>query len=416
MFTIRALRRAALTAAAVLVISACSQSAPLSAPGAATSTSAPSGWAAVLQAARGQRVSWYMYGGDDVLNGFVTGELSKRLRRYGVAVNQVKLTDTADAVNKLLGEKQAGRHPGSVDLVWVNGENFATGKQANLWTCGYVGALPNTRYVDLSDPGISSDFGTPVQGCETPWQQADSALVYDGSKLAASDVASVASLSAWAKAHPGRFTYPAPPDFTGSMAVRTFLYDTAGGRAALGDDPAAPAFSRATGRLWNRLNALAPSLWRGGQTYPSTQNQTEKLYAEGEVDAFFTYGPGATADKVRTGTFPASTRQAVLSVGNIANTSFVAIPANAPHAAAAQVLANELLDPDVQLALFKANGSYPAIDLATLAPAQRQQFAAVDLGPSVLPLAALAAHTVAELPAAAISRVDDGWKTYVLQR
>ena len=26
---------------------------------------------------------------------------------------------------------------------------------------------------------------------------------------------------------PGRFSYPAPPDFTGSMVVRTFLYGTA---------------------------------------------------------------------------------------------------------------------------------------------------------------------------------------------
>jgi len=414
---IRALRPAALAGAALLALTACSHSAdPSSAPATVADSAAPAGWPTVLQAARGQQVNWYMYGGDEVLNTFVTGELSQRLKRYGVTVNEVKLTDTADAVNKLLAEKQAGRGKGSIDLVWVNGENFATGKQAGLWKCGYDRALPNATHVDFTDPAISSDFGTLVQGCETPWQQADSALVYDSSKFAATDVASVTALSAWAKAHPGRFTYPAPPDFTGSMAVRTFLYDTAGGRAALRNDPNAPAFSEATGRLWDRLSTLAPSLWRKGKTYPSTQDQTEKLYANGEIDAFFTYGPGATSDKVRTGTFPDSTREAVLGVGNIANTSFVAIPANAPHAAAAQILANELLDPAVQLALFKANGSYPAIDLDKLPPAQRQQFASVNLGPSVLPLAELAAHTLPELPAAAISRVEDGWKTHVLQR
>lgn len=419
MTTPRALRRLALAGTAVLALSACSPSPDASGSdpsSASTASSEAGGWSAVLHAARGQRVNWYMYGGDDALNGFVTGELSRRLARYGVTVNQVKITDTADAVNKLLAEKQAGRKPGSVDLVWVNGENFATGKQAKLWACGYDRTLPNASRVDFNDPAISADFGTPVQGCETPWQQADSALVYDSSKLDARDVASVSSLSAWVQAHPGRFTYPAPPDFTGSMAVRTFLYDTAGGRAALGDDADTPAFSAATARLWDRLTALAPSLWRKGRTYPSTQEQTEKLYADGEIDAFFTYGPGATADKVRTGTFPASTSQAVVSVGNIANTSFVAIPVNAPHAAAAQVLANELLDPAVQLALFKANGSYPAIDLDRLSPTQRADFAAVDLGPSVLPLAQLAAHTVPELPAAAISRVEEGWKTRVLQR
>ncbi|MGI9119493.1 MAG: hypothetical protein ACR2G7_05125 [Acidimicrobiales bacterium] len=61
--------------------------------------------------------------------------------------------DTVEALNKVIGEKQAGRNDdGSVDLIWINGENFATGKQADLWYCGYVESLPNAKYVDFSDP------------------------------------------------------------------------------------------------------------------------------------------------------------------------------------------------------------------------------------------------------------------------
>ncbi|MGZ6802370.1 MAG: ABC transporter substrate-binding protein [Mycobacteriales bacterium] len=373
-----------------------------------------SGWPSVLAAAKGQTVNWYMYGGDSTLNAFVAGPLADRLKRYGVTVNQVKLTDTVDAVNKVLAEKQAGRgSEGAVDLIWINGENFATGKQVGLWRCAPTDQLPNSRYLDLTDPAITSDFGLAVDGCESPWQQADSALVYDSSKLRPSDVSSVSSLFAWARSHPGRFTYPAPPDFTGSMAVRTFLYDTAADPAAL-QQPAAVA--TAAGALWPRLNALAPSLWRGGSTYPASQGDLEKLYASGEVDAFLTYGPGSVADKVAKGVFPRSTREAVPSIGNIANTSFVAIPFNAAHTAAAQVLANELLDPAVQLALFKAEGTYPAISLNALDPAQRQAFAAVDLGPNVLTVAELTAHTRPELPAAQVTALETGWKRHVQQR
>jgi putative spermidine/putrescine transport system substrate-binding protein len=372
-------------------------------------------WNTVLAAAKGQTVNWYMWGGDDTLNGFVNGTLAARLERYGVTLNQVKITDTVDAVNKMLAEKQAGRKTGgAVDLVWVNGENFATGKQAKLWRCGYDRDLPNARYVDATDPAITHDFGLAVDGCESPWQQATSALVYDSAKLSAQDVGSVSSLFAWAARHPGRFTYPAPPDFTGSMAVRSFLYDTAGTPQALVSDAA--AVQRTADRLWTRLNAVAPSLWRSGRTYPAGQDDVEKLYGGGEVDAFLTYGPGAVADKVAKGVFPKTTREAVLSIGNIANTSFVAIPDNAAHSAAAMVLANELLDPAVQLALFKAEGAYPAVSLPKLTAADRQAFVAVDLGPNVLTLAQLTAHTRPELPAAAVTQLEAGWKRHVQQR
>ncbi len=407
----RARRTLVLALTAIVALSACGT-------GETTSSSAPdsSDWSTVLSEAHGQQVNWYMYGGDEALNRFVAGPLTERLKRYGVTVNQVKIIDTAEAVNKVLGEKQAGRDKGSVDLIWVNGENFASGKQAKLWRCGYDRNLPNANYVDFSDRAVTHDFGVPVEGCESVWQQANSALVYDSSALAARDVASVDALFAWARTNAGRFTYPAPPDFTGSMAVRTILYDTAGGPDTLGDSVDDPDLAAASDRLWRRLNDIEPALWRGGDTYPATQEQVEKLYASGEIKAFLTYGPGAVGQKVAKGTFPASTREAVLSVGNIANNSFVAIPANASHAAAAMVVANELLDPAVQLALFEANGAYPAIDLAKLPAEERAAFDAVELGPTVLPLTDLTAHTQPELPAGYISRIEAGWKTHVLQQ
>jgi putative spermidine/putrescine transport system substrate-binding protein len=62
------------------------------------------------------------------------GWVARQAAALGITVKQVRISDTADAVNKILGEKQAGRtQDGSVDLVWVNGENFASGMQAHLW-------------------------------------------------------------------------------------------------------------------------------------------------------------------------------------------------------------------------------------------------------------------------------------------
>ena len=374
-------------------------------------------WSSVLAPAKGQTVSWYMYGGDTVLNTFVTGYVANQLKKDGVTLKQVKITDTVDAVNAVLGEKQAGKNTGgSVDAIWINGENFATGVQAKLWDCGWPQELPNAQYVDFTNPAVATDFGVPVDGCEAAWQQADSALVYDSAKLSSADVTSVSSLFAWAKAHPGQFTYPALPDFTGSMAVRTILYDTIGGPSSLAGPFDAATYAPAAAKLWGRLNAIAPSLWRGGSTYPASQDAVEKLYSDGEISAFFTYGPGAVGTQVSQGLFPNTTREAVLAGGNIGNESFLAIPYNAAHTAGALVLANMLQDPQTQLALYKAEGTYPGIDLAKTDPATQAQFAAVPISPSVLPLTALTRNAQPELASGYVTRIEADWKTHVLQK
>ena len=406
-------RLLATLAVGVLALSACSSSGG----GNPSATLDVSNWSSVLAAAKGQRVNWYMYGGDDTLNTFVTGYVADALRKDGVTLNQVKVTDTGDAVNTVLGEKQGGKTTGgAVDAIWINGENFATGVQAKIWYCGWVKDLPNAKYVDFTNPAVTSDFGVPVNGCESVWQQADSALVYNDAKLTPADVASVTSLLAWAKTHPGRFTYPALPDFTGSMAVRTILYDTIGGPQSLSGPFDEATYAPAASKLFARLNAIAPSLWRGASTYPQSEDAVEKLYADGVIDAYFTYGPGAVADKVDKGQYPATTREAVPSVGNIANISNIAIPNDANHQAAALVLANLLQDPATQLALYQAEGIYPGIDLDKTSPQTRSAFAAVPLSPSVLPLAALLAHAQPELASAYVTRIEKDWKSAVLQK
>ncbi|QNE18248.1 ABC transporter substrate-binding protein [Kribbella qitaiheensis] len=409
----RRTRLAAVLGAGLLAVTACGSTKATSAAGAVDA----SDWSSVLAQAKGQTVNWYMYGGDDVLNTFVTGYVADQLEQVGVGLKQIKITDTVDAVNAVIGARQAGQNSGgSVDAIWINGENFATGVQSKLWNCGWPGDLPNSKYVDFTNPGVANDFGVPVNGCEAAWQQANSALVYDSSKLSTADIASVSSLIAWATAHPGHFTYPALPDFTGSMAVRTILYDTIGGPASLSGPFEQAKYAPAATKLWTRLNALAPSLWRGGATYPQSQAAVEKLYSDGEISAFLTYGPGAVGAQVSKGLFPASTRETVPAPGNIANVSFLAIPYNAAHTAGALVLANVLQDPQTQLALYKAEGIYPGIDLAKTDAATQAQFAAVPISRSVLPLAALTRHAQPELASGYVSRLEHDWKTQVLQR
>lgn len=377
----------------------------------------PADWPGVLAAARGTILDWYMYTGDQAVNAVVDGYVTDRLAENGIALNVVPVADTADAVNKALTERQAGRTAdGTVDAIWINGENFATGKQAGLWYCGYPALLPNARYVDLADPAVATDFGVPVDGCEAAWQRANSALVYDSARLGESDVASLVTLTDWARSNPGQFTYPAPPDFTGSMVVRTFLYGTAGDPSVLAGPFDEELYSGVADRLWPRLNALERSLWRGGATYPTSQDAVEQLYSTGEIAAFFTYGPGTVGKRVADGTYPPTTRTAVPSIGNISNVSSVAIPANSADVAAALVLANLLQDPETQLRFHADAGVYPAVELDRTDPAMRQRFAAVPRSPAVLPIEELTARALPELDPRYVTAVEDGWTAQVLQR
>ena len=408
-------RPAALLCAALLaLLAACGAPAPPAAPPAVPDAA---NWDAVLAQARGQTVRWYAYGGDEAYNRYIDGYVATELAALGVTLQRVPVADTADAVNKVLGEQQAGRTAdGTVDAIWINGENFATGKQAGLWFCGYPAQLPNARYVDAADPAVARDFGVPVDGCEAAWTRSNSALVYDSARMGPADVASLGALEAWARANPGQFAYPAPPDFTGSMAVRTFLYDTAGGPAPLAGAFDQARFAPLADRLFARLQALEPSLWRGGQTYPTSQQAVEQLYATGEIAAYFTYGPGTVAAKVTDGVYPASTREAVPDVGNIGNVANVAIPVNSPHKAGAMVLANLLQDPRSQLRFYADGGVYPAVALDRLPEDVAREFAAVPVNPSVLTLDQLTARAQPELDPAYVTAVDDGWTARVLQR
>jgi len=418
----------ALLAAALVLLSACSAastgapatqsaSVPATAQGAASDGPDPSRWSDVLAEAKGQTVNWYMWGGDEGLNDYVNDWVSPKAAELGVTVRQVRIADTVDAVNKILGETQAGRtSDGSVDLVWVNGENFATGRQADLWACGWPSRLPSARYVDLADPAIANDFGRPVEDCEAAWNTTTSALVYDAARLDAADVVSLAAFQQWVQAHPGRFTYPAAPDFTGSMVVRTFAYDEAGGYQRLQGPFDQARYDALAPRLWGRLNELGPSLWREGDTYPASQDAVAKLFADGEIDAYFTYGVGGLGTQVQQGRLPATTRTAVFSGGSIGNANFLAIPRNSPNAAGAMVLADLLQSPAAQYEK-KVNppGYDPAID-TTKAGDFAARFAAIPVPAAELPASVLAEAVVPEMQAGWVTRLEKDWVSEVQQR
>ncbi len=380
-----------------LLLSACGGSDDASPDaGAAKTVSSSDPFVAIQDEARGQTVRWWMYGGDDRINAYVKDVVAPAAKAKGVTLRQVPITDTADAVQRVVAEKRAGKTTGGgVDLIWINGENFAGGKKVGLWLKDWSTALPSARYLDASDPTITTDFQIPVDGQEAPWSRAAFVYAYDSAKVKAPPK-DFDGLLAYAKAHPGRVTYPAPPDFTGSAFVRQVV-------AAKGEDAA-----------FAYLKALKPLMWRKGKALPKSEAELDGLFADGQVDFAMSYEFGFIRNEVRKGSFPKSVRPFLLGKGALANVSFVTIPANAAHQAGAKVVADLLLSPALQAAKAdpKGLGSPTVLDVSKVDAAERAAFESSSSGPYVLKSLGT---PVEEFAADAVAPLEARWKREVLR-
>ena len=398
--------------AAILALAASACAAPGAPAGSTTETGS---WSQISDRAQGQTVDLWMYGGDQQGNAYVDRVLTPAAAKLGVTVRRVPVADTKDAMTRILAERQASKQDGAVDLVWVNGDNFATGKQADAWRCGWSSQLPNMKFVAPDDALVAQDFGTDVAGCEAPWHKAQFTLVYDSARVATPPT-SMAGVLQWAQAHPGRFTYPSPPDFTGSVFLREVFYSTSGGYTKIPSQFDQGAYDRLTPGLWNVLQGVAPSLWRQGRTYPRDSVALDRLYADGEVDMTMTYGPATLTKLVADGTFPATTRVLPLDEGTIANASFLAIPSSAGDPDGAMVVANLALSPEQQA--LKADpdtwGQFTVLDTDLLSPTDRARFDDLPTSDVVPPYSVLSRNANPELASSWVPRLDKGWRRAVL--
>lgn len=374
-------------------------------------TPALADWQGTLKAARGETVYWNAWGGDARTNAFIAWVGQQTEKLYGVKVEQVKLSDTAEAVTRVISEKAAGKDQGgSVDLIWINGPNFLSMKDKGLLFGPFVSDLPNSKYLDLSPASPASvDFTVPVDGYESPWRLAKFVFTYDSARVP-HPPRTMAALLDWAKAHPGRFTHPAVSNFMGATFLKQALIDLAPDPAVLQKPVTDAAFAKETAPLWKWYDALKPNLWHHGESFPPNQSVQEQLLNDGEVDMAMSFDPASAAAAIKQGLLPKTARVFVPNGGSIGNISFVAIPFNAAHRAGAEVVANFLLDPAVQAHQQNIDvlGSYSVLDPTKLDPAQRAAFAALPSAPA-LPTVADLGPTLLEPHPSWMTRLTAAW-------
>jgi len=368
---------------------------------------------ATIEAAHGQTVYFNAWGGDDKINDYIAWAGEELKARHGISLEHVKLADTGNAVSRILAEKAAGRTSGgSVDLLWVNGENFAAMKANDLLQNeAWAQTLPSWRFTDAKAlPAIELDFAEPTDGRESPWGRAQLVFTHDSRRLPLPP-RSATALGEFIRLNPGRFTYPQPPDFVGLSFLKQILLETATDTAPLYQPVDKSDFEAVTAPLWDWLEVATPNLWRGGEAYPFNYPTLRQLLGDGEVDIGIAFNPADASAAISRGELPDSVRSYIHDSGTLANVHFLAIPFNANAPEAARVVADFLLSPDAQLRKANAEiwGDPTVLAMHRLMPEDRAKFEALPRGLATLSEAELAT-TLAEPHPSWMKAIEDEWR------
>ncbi|HIH5240230.1 TPA: ABC transporter substrate-binding protein [Raoultella ornithinolytica] len=305
-------------------------------------------WQQIARQARGQTVWFNAWGGDPAVNRYLDWVSAEVKRDYAIDLRIVHIADAADTVKRLQTEARAGRkHHGSVNLLWVNGENFRTLKTANLLQTGWAETLPNWRYVDTRQP-VREDFSLPTEGAESPWGSAQLTFIARRTQTPTPPDSPEALLT-FAAAHRGEVTYPRPPDFTGTAFLEQLLMTLTERPEALRRPPEPQTFAAVTAPLWRYLDRLHPLLWREGRDFPASPARMDAMLATGTLRLSLTFNPLHARQKAVSGELPKDSYGFGFERGMLGNVHFVTIPANARAPAGARVVANFLLSPAAQL-------------------------------------------------------------------
>ncbi|PSW51675.1 ABC transporter substrate-binding protein [Photobacterium kishitanii] len=308
-------------------------------------------WQQTLTQAKGETVYFNAWGGSQEINDYLLWANTQLQQRYGVILKQVKVTDIAETTQRLLAEKTAGKNNGgSVDMVWINGENFRSMKRNGLLYGPFTHQLPNWKYVDKSLP-IDKDFSEPTKGLEAPWGVGQLVFIYDPETLS-NPPKSFKALLALAQQHPGKISYPKPPEFHGTSFLKAALLELTTDKQALYQPLQLPQdqalFNRVTAPLWHYLNQLHKVAWHQGKQFPAGTAETIQLLDDQQLLLAITFNPNAAAAAIANGNLTEKAKTYAFSAGALTNIHFLAIPWNANAKAGALVAINFLLSPEAQ--------------------------------------------------------------------
>ena len=327
-------------------------------------------------------VRFHAWGGSAQVNGYIRWLAKQLAQKHNIALQHVKLADTSDAVARVLAEKAAGNSSeGSVDLIWINGENFATMKKHGLLAPNWVDELPSFALTSPHEnPAMTTDFGEPTLGMEAPWGKASMVFYIRQTHFQQAALAPPTNLEeilAFTQQSPGRFTYPTPSDYLGISFLKYALLQLNPQHRDLFYQPVTEqALSKTLPSLWAYLDALHPNMWRKGKMMVRQASELQRLMGSGELSMAFSFTAAEIPSAVERFDLPTDIRTYAMKDGSLANVHFIGLTFNSPNKQAAKDVVNFMLSPQAQAEKQKLTvwGDDTVLDMRRLNEAQKRMF------------------------------------------
>lgn len=365
-------------------------------------------------------VTFYGWGGDVRINEWIDTKLSPYvMEKYDIEVQRVPM-NIDEILMKLTNEKSS-KEKGSIDIIWINGENFYYAKQYDLLHGPFLDKVENAKkYLNLDGPEANIDFGYPTDGYEAPWGRAQFVFFCDKDLVQMPPVNSE-ELKKFLVDKPGTFTYPESGDFVGSAFIRTLIYDIVG-YETIKDLPADyDTVKAAIAPAMDYLNDIKPYLWKEGKTYPKDSAQLDSLYQDGELYFAMDYNANKALSKVMDKSWKDSTITFVWDKGTPFNTHYLAIASNAPNLENAIKFIDAALSAEMQTSKADLKGwaDLPVLEYDKLSEGEKDELKNALNPPeeyknTILTYDELSSNKQPEIRADLVTLIEQIWKDVVL--
>ena len=316
------------------------------------------------------------WAGNEKINQFIHRQSLVFEKQTGIKIVHVKVADYQAVIKKIQAEKLSkNTKSGTVDVLWVNGENFAALKNQGLLYGPLIPKVPNYKYIDAQDPNYQFDFNVPVEGFEIPWGKAQFVFIWDKNRTPEPPT-SANELLNFAKRNPGKISYVKPPQFHGVTFLKQILLDLTSDPKQFSKSCDAVNLDVLSKPLWDYLDQFHVHLWRKGATFPLSVEKMHQMLLDQEILYSMSFNPMESSSLILKKEIPKNSESITFKKGGIGNVHFLSIPFNSKNKESALLWINHLLSIEAQADKSDINqwGDPTVLDLNKLPETEKKKF------------------------------------------
>ncbi len=372
-------------------------------------------WQEVVDSGSGNDVSIFMWGGNDSVNVYFDEFVSSNVKDlYNINLTRVPM-NAPDFVAKVVNEKKNNIEEGTIDILWINAENFRALKTIDALYGPFTQLLDNQKKYYNPDLGdLHYDSGVAIEGAEAILGSAQLVFTYDEARLQ-NPPKTYAEILEYAKENPGKITYPNPiQDFVGAAFMRNAYFELTD--ADFTKDYSYDEFVSLSEPVIAYFKELHPYMWNEGEAFPASIAQQDDMFRNSAVDILYGFEVYRTAGLIEQNEYPQTVKTYVLDSGTLGNSHYLAIPYNAPQKAAAMLVIDFLQSPLAQIEKMKPGvwGDMSAIDYTKLSDSEQKTMSEIQDNGAIIPTEILLNNRHSDMKAQYIDWIKQIWDEKII--